>query len=341
MINPAAFALESATSAELGLFAVYLLSGAQRRSRASYLLAGLTACLALMMAGNILAAYRNWPGLPDAVLFLDLLAPPLVYLYAIAMRPLSRTPTVRDMVHVLPAIAGLAIWVLGLVRSMDLYVNACWSGYLAAFAWTLFGHYREYAPMSRQRFLVALLAVLVSILLLRLMIVLQAAQSPAFQEGLPYLMILAVTFGLTCAILFVALRHPELLDIPGSHLKYGLLDEDRNALERLSDKIDAILSREKPFLDPDFSLTELAVLADTPQRHVSQAINLRHGANVSAHLNALRAAEAACLLTSTEKPVKVVMFESGFRSKSGFNREFQRNYAVSPSEFRRRAETER
>jgi hypothetical protein len=40
------------------------------------------------------------------------------------------------------------------------------------------------------------------------------------------------------------------------------------------------------------------------------------------------------LIDSPERSIKVVMHESGFRSKSIFNREFNRHFARNPSEFR-------
>jgi AraC-like DNA-binding protein len=56
------------------------------------------------------------------------------------------------------------------------------------------------------------------------------------------------------------------------------------------------------------------------------------------YINQRRAAFAAELLAASDKPIKVIMFESGFRSKSTFNREFQRCFSRSPSEFRRQSE---
>src|SRR5437764_7191125 len=75
-----AFALEAAISAEMLLFTGFLLTS-RRRSAAMYLLAGLSLTWAGMIAGNLLMDAAGWPQLADLVLFLDLLAPPLFYLY--------------------------------------------------------------------------------------------------------------------------------------------------------------------------------------------------------------------------------------------------------------------
>jgi AraC-like DNA-binding protein len=72
-----------------------------------------------------------------------------------------------------------------------------------------------------------------------------------------------------------------------------------------------------------------------PARQVSQLVNARFKTNVSAFINQHRVQEAARLLCEEpDKPIKVVMFESGFKSKSIFNREFQRRMGKSPSEHR-------
>lgn len=328
------FSLESAICAELGLFSIYLLSGPRRGGPALYLLAALALCVAGLIAGNLLIAAAGLQNLGDCLLFLDLLLPPLLYLYVLQIRQNARPLTTADALHVLPAVAGLTVWKLQAVDSMDLYVNIFWLAYLAAAAFTVFLHFAAYAPRARQKFLVQTFALLVSAWLLRLVIIAQAPHEPAFREGLPFLLVLTAIFAATCVMLLTALRHPDLLSKPGSHVKYALSADDEETLDRLALRLTKLVETEQPFLDPDFSLEALARILDTSPRKVSQLVNARHGMNVAAWLNSLRTNAAAQLLANVSKPVKIVMFESGFRSKSIFNREFQRNFGVSPTQFR-------
>jgi AraC-like DNA-binding protein len=333
-----AFAFESAIGAELVLFAGFLLSSPRRRAPALYLLAGLTLIMAVLMMGNLLIGAAGLVWLSDVVLFFDLLAPPLVYLYVMQIRHEPPELVLTDGLHAAPAAIGIILWKAGLLSSMDLYVNVCWFGYvflsLAYFA----THYRLYVPQARQRFLMLLLAVLLVIGVLRLAIVMQAGGQSSFREGVPYLLILVGLFFATCQILLTALRHPDLLSQPGSHVKYGISAPDEGELDKLETRMAAVLDERRPYLDPDFSLSELALLLGAPPRVVSQFINARHGMNVSAYINFRRAYFAARLLSGTSKPVKAVMYESGFRSKSIFNREFQRNFGSSPTEYRSKAQ---
>ena len=212
----AAFAFESAIAAELALFAAFLLSSCQRRSPALYLLAGLAAGLALMMSANLLIGVAGWTGLGDVVLCLDLLAPPTVYLYVRQIHHPQRRLRPLEALHFLPALAGMVLWESDALASMDIYVNACWFGYLSLALYHFASHYRGYAPSTRQGFLAMLLGALLAIGLLRLIIVFQISSGAPFREGLPYVLILAALFLSTCRILFVALRYSDLLSVPGS-----------------------------------------------------------------------------------------------------------------------------
>ena len=332
-----ALVLSSAIGAELVLFAVYLLSSPRRHAPALYLLAGLALCLAFLTTGNLLMGGAT--GLPEALLFFDLLTPPLIFLYVIQIGREPPDLRWRDVFHALPAIAGLLAWRIRLLGSMDLYVNGCWLAYLGAAGWRFIDRYGDYIPMPRQRFVALLLCVMAAVWLLRLAIVLDPNTLPAFRESIPYLLILGAIFAATCLMLLTALRHPDLLSVPGSHVKYAQSakpDEDMDALDA---RLAAVLQERQPFLDPDFTLAGLSALLDARPRHVSQLINARRGMSFSAYMNTLRTDVAARELEHSAKPVKIVMFESGFRSKSIFNLAFQRRFGVSPTEYRQRERT--
>jgi AraC-like DNA-binding protein len=102
-------------------------------------------------------------------------------------------------------------------------------------------------------------------------------------------------------------------------------------------RIEALFDEMRLHLDPELSLKRLARRAGLPARAVSLAINRVHGRSVTQHVNARRVAEAARLLAETEIAVTQAMLESGFQSKSAFNREFRRVTGRTPSEWRRTA----
>ncbi len=327
----AALALESAISAQLVLFCIFLLSN-HLRGPALSLLAGLSGTLAAMAGANLLASAAGGPRLGDAVLFLDLVAPALVYLYVRQIRWPAPALHGTDLLHVLPATAGLTAWKAGLLSSMDVYVILCWTGYLAIAGYRFVRDLDAYQPRMLRRFIVELLAALGAITALRVVMALQALEGRPFRDGAPYLVVLAATLAVTCRLLFTALRYPNLLSLPGSYARYAAPKAQDTALEQ---RLAALLRDRKPYLNPDLTLAEIALMLDVPARQVSQLVNARFKTNVSAFINQHRVQEAARLLCEEpDKPIKVVMFESGFKSKSIFNREFQRRMGKSPSEHR-------
>ncbi len=98
--------------------------------------------------------------------------------------------------------------------------------------------------------------------------------------------------------------------------------------------IDAVMTGQHLYRDPDLTLDRLARRVVIPARQISGAINRRFGRNVSQIVNEYRIAEAKILLHSTEKPVTEIMFDCGFQTKSNFNREFGRITGTSPRAYR-------
>lgn len=105
---------------------------------------------------------------------------------------------------------------------------------------------------------------------------------------------------------------------------------DRNVL----DKVEALLTEQKLFLDENLTLSRLARRASIPARQISGAINRLTGQNVSRFINDYRIAEACRRLEKDDISITTVMFESGFQTKSNFNREFRRVTSLSPADWR-------
>lgn len=330
----AAVVLESAIGAQLALLSAFLLS-ASRRGAALYLLAGLSAAMAALVAANLAIALFGWAWLGDPLLFLDLCAPSLCFLYVRQMNPDARPLRPLDAAHVLPAAAGLALWQSGLVYSVDAYVIGVWALYLAATLTLVLRPQARYEPAALRRFIFVLVGALGGATVLRVVMALQAEAGHPFREGWPYVLLLGALLLVTCHLLLTSLRYPNLLSRPGAYVKYAASKADAVDMAALERDLRALLRDKKPYVDADVTLAEIAVMLGAPARLVSQLVNDRLGSNVPALLNQYRVAEAARLLAADPgKPVKNVMYESGFRSKSIFNREFQRRMGKSPSAWR-------
>ena len=105
-------------------------------------------------------------------------------------------------------------------------------------------------------------------------------------------------------------------------------------------QLDKLMETTNLHLEPDLNLNRIARKLGVPARQVSAAINRQRSISVSQFINSLRIDEACQLLKTTELPVTRVMLQSGFVTKSNFNREFSRRLGLSPSAWRKRNKPE-
>jgi len=153
--------------------------------------------------------------------------------------------------------------------------------------------------------------------------------------------ILVGYFGLKQEEIFVS--HPggenrEFITEPkiryaGSSLSDADLDSYSGLLK---DHMDA----EKPYLDENLSLPKLASSTGIPTHHLSQLINKRFGQNFFDFVNRYRVEEVKARMTDPAcKHLSLlgIAYESGFNSKSAFNRVFKKMTGMTPSQYRDKA----
>lgn len=115
----------------------------------------------------------------------------------------------------------------------------------------------------------------------------------------------------------------------------ALQDNEPNDEERsIAQRVESLVVEQRLYRDPDLTLNRLARKTLIPTRRISSAINRAKGQSVSRFINGHRVAEACRLLENTESPITTIMFESGFQTKSNFNREFRDRTGQSPVQWR-------
>ena len=106
-----------------------------------------------------------------------------------------------------------------------------------------------------------------------------------------------------------------------------------NAVYRAT--LEAWLEQEKPYLNPDFQLTDLRQVLPLNRTYLSQLINTEYGCSFYHWVNGLRIAEAKRLLTENpEMKLKDIAQQSGFSSPTVFSRVFIRETGISPREWK-------
>lgn len=111
-------------------------------------------------------------------------------------------------------------------------------------------------------------------------------------------------------------------------------NEDIEIMETL----EAFLKRQPVHLDPNLTLSRLARRLHLPEKRLSMAVNRATGTNVSRYVNTWRVRHA-CKLIEDGATVTEAMLDSGFNTKSNFNREFLRETGVPPSHWKQRMQS--
>ncbi len=104
----------------------------------------------------------------------------------------------------------------------------------------------------------------------------------------------------------------------------------------INDKLINFISKEKPYLNPELSLQELADKIDVKRHHLSNVINQKHNKNFYEFINQYRIEEVKVLMSNPKnKNYKLISlaYDSGFNSKASFNRIFKQMTKMTPSQF--------
>lgn len=119
--------------------------------------------------------------------------------------------------------------------------------------------------------------------------------------------------------------------------KSGLSPEKaKDYLTRLLD----LMRTEKPYTNPDLTLTELAGQLGISPHNLSEVLNTQLQRNFFDFVNGYRVEAVRKILSDpTQKHLKIlaIAFEAGFNSKTSFNTIFKKETGMTPSGFQKRA----
>ena len=110
--------------------------------------------------------------------------------------------------------------------------------------------------------------------------------------------------------------------------------------ESIAERVVRYMESQKPWLDSELTLDQLAGQLSLKSKVLSQVINEVLGQNFFDFVNRYRIREAGRLLTSPEDPkvtILEVLYQVGFNSKSSFNTLFKKYTGLTPTEFRKNA----
>lgn len=115
----------------------------------------------------------------------------------------------------------------------------------------------------------------------------------------------------------------------------SLTEEKRRAYKK---HLITIMKTQKPYLNPDLRLKDLAAQLDMTTSHFSEVLHYGFEENFYNFINFYRVMEAQELLKKSsyaDEKIIAVAFDSGFKSKTTFNRVFKNVTGVTPSDYRK------
>lgn len=130
-------------------------------------------------------------------------------------------------------------------------------------------------------------------------------------------------------------ENPEQEKHISKYEKSGLTD-DRSQM--YLQRLEAYIRREKPYLNADLTLEELAKDVSIPRHYLTQVLNEQLHKNFYTYINEYRIEEVKRRLRDRESDhltLLAIAYESGFNSKSTFNTTFKKFTHFTPSQFRK------
>lgn len=105
--------------------------------------------------------------------------------------------------------------------------------------------------------------------------------------------------------------------------------------EMILTRLEEILANEKPYLNPDLNMQDLAVRLNLSVNALSQVINEKLDKNFHQLINEYRVSEVKNNIHDHSKTLLGVALDSGFKSKSAFNRIFKELTGLTPSKYKK------
>ncbi|GAA4277202.1 hypothetical protein GCM10022259_19260 [Aquimarina mytili] len=103
------------------------------------------------------------------------------------------------------------------------------------------------------------------------------------------------------------------------------------------DKLLSYITQNKPYLDNNLRLVQLADKIGFSTHTLSKLINEKARKNFNQFINEYRLEEARkLLLEDSESSIKTIYFDVGFNNKATFNTAFKNKYNCTPSEYKKK-----
>jgi AraC-like DNA-binding protein len=319
--------------------------------------------------------WQHWRYLYDISYFLPLLYGPLIYLFARQLL-LRKRFRAADLLHLLPFAFLLLFLIQGsffsLSRQWGIFFYSRDSGLvfqlisLLAYHWLALQCWRQYkdslqhyfsdtqrlqANWIRQFITVSLLACTLIAAAIYLLYV-NYPRGANFRYGFVALTIFiywvsytALTQPATFSVIkgYNEKEEASLPVLPKMIVhrrakKYSNSGLSKEAITAIQVVLQEIMSKQRPYLNPELTINDLAALAKCNRHHLSQVLNEGLQQSFYDYVNHYRVEEARQLLLEPAKEdhkIASIAYDAGFNSLSTFNEVFKKITGTTPSQFRK------
>jgi AraC-like DNA-binding protein len=156
--------------------------------------------------------------------------------------------------------------------------------------------------------------------------------------SLSVFIILIGYFGLKQKEIFTQYPDHKIEYVTEPKTKYASVLLNEADAELYVSKIKHFMETEKSYMDADLTLPDLATKLEIPSHHLSRVINENFGLNFFDFINQYRIEEVKAKMARPEfdnLSLLGIAFESGFNTKSAFNRVFKKMTGSTPSEYKK------
>lgn len=170
------------------------------------------------------------------------------------------------------------------------------------------------------------------------LIIIELASGTPVERSIALSCILVLHFILGAYVLFQSVQGRKtavrkLLNL-GSQLTAGA--ENIQAGRALADHFENYARTNALYLLESYTLKQAANDLRVTERQLSEAINMAFQENFSRRVNRMRVEHAQKMLRDQpDVSITEILYDSGFRTKSGFNKEFRALTGLSPSQYRK------
>lgn len=157
----------------------------------------------------------------------------------------------------------------------------------------------------------------------------------------PYITGPLVYAGVIYLISFILFSNQEIFTPFGDKKKYKNINLTPDQIAHHRVRIERVMKDEKPYLNSNFSLSELSQLTSIPKHLLSRYFSESLNQSFSEFTNSFRISRAMELLLDMKfrnHKIAIIAYECGFNSLSSFNSAFKKMASKSPSEYRKSLE---